>query len=79
MDGLPSRVQMLLSRMIAKSNAQKKVAPRKGCVDTIYNDINRGFYDIPRKPFFPPIFTKTKLLLGVLFFRKRFKIHSGRF
>lgn len=46
----------------------KKVAPLMGCVDIIYSDINRGFYDIPRKPFSPPLFTKTKLLLGVLFF-----------
>lgn len=56
----------------------KKVAPRKGCVDTIYSDINRGFYDIPRKPFSPPLFTKTKLLLGVLFFSQTLQNPFGK-
>ena len=45
----------------------KKVAPRKGCVDTIYSDINRGFYDIPRKPFFLPSSQKLSFFWGFFF------------
>ena len=38
-----------------------------GCVDIIYSDINRGFYDIPRKPFSPPSSQKLSFFWGFFF------------
>lgn len=46
----------------------KKVAPLMGCVDIIYSDINRGFYDIPRKPFSPTSSQKLSFFWGFFFF-----------